>query len=243
MQPYQSAAQEISRQGELPIEIAKKGASIGSAAATAYLGGGAINRVLPFLSKYIPENLVKKGLSKIDPRYGKFIDKALSNGQTIEDVKNFIGEKIQDSPEAKQNAKQNLNIIEQESPELHQFILDQIKKGKTPTQAGASAYHDKKFMNAINKLKNTHKTNWDKLIETVYGSGQTAQPQQTQPQNNIYYDTEEAMNPAGSMPTRPPSAEAQAAMQTGNQRPGLDPAVSQIINQGNKILKRFMSQP
>jgi len=172
MQPYQSATEEINRQGEEPLRGAQKVGALGASAAAGFLGGGAINRVLPFLSQYIPEDLVKKGLTKVDPRYGKFIDKALAGGQTIEEAKNFIGEKIQT------NAKDNRNIIQQYDPELDTYISDYIKKGVPLFEAGKKALGHGRFKNAIDKMIKDHKTSWDSILKNVYGSGQTAQPQQ-----------------------------------------------------------------
>ena len=177
MQPYQEAAEEVKRQGELPLKIAKSIGKGTASAAASYLGGGAINRVLPFLSKYIPENLVKKGLSKIDPRYGKFIDKALSGGKSIENVKDFIGEKIEESSESGQAPKENRNIIQQYSPELHQFMDQQIKQGRSPIEAAAIAQNDKKFSEIIKKLSKDHKSPWSSIVEGVYGGQGQAQSQ------------------------------------------------------------------
>ncbi len=203
MQPYQESSEEIKRQGQAPLTAAKTAGSLGLSAATAYLGGNVVNRVLPFLSKYIPENLVKKGLEKIDPRYGKFIDKALAAGQSMDDIKEFIGQKIEQHEES---AEEKRNIIEQEFPELHNFIDQEIKKGRSSLQAGALAFNDKRFTQAINKLKNQHKLNWSTIIENVYGKDKMALPQQ----KGL---AEEAMQPEGSMPTKPPSAEQQAVNQ------------------------------
>lgn len=178
MQPYQEATEEIRRQGELPLKTAKTLGSVGASAATAYLGGGAINRILPFLSKYIPEDLVKKGLSKIDPRYGKFIDKALSHGKSIEEIKDFIGEKIQGSQETK-TAPEQRSIIEQYSPELFQFLKGEIDKGRAPLEAGALAQLQEPFKKIIKKMSEDHKAPFSSILQSVFGGAQQAQ----QPQN------------------------------------------------------------
>jgi hypothetical protein len=179
MQPYHEATKEIRRQGELPLKAAKTIGNVGATAATAYLGGGVINRVLPFLSQYIPQDLVKKGLSKIDPRYGKFIDKALAGGQSIDEIKDFIGEKIKESPEGK--PKEERNIIQQYSPELHEFIDQEVKKGRKPVEAGAIAQQDKRFSKIIDKLSKDHKTPWSNILESIYGQmGQMRQAKQNE---------------------------------------------------------------
>ena len=131
MQPYQKAGKEIQRQGEFPKEILKTVGSLAATAGTTALGGLAASRVLPFLSQYIPQDLAIKGLSKIDPRFGKFINKALSKGTDFEEIKNFIKGKAEEGEE-KQPAKQNGNIIQQESPELHSFVEQEIKNAGNP---------------------------------------------------------------------------------------------------------------
>lgn len=184
MQPYQEATEEISRQGELPLKIAKNAVSAGGAVASAgggaYLAGGALNRVLPFLSKYIPPDLAMKGLNKIDPRYGSFIKKAMAAGKTFDEVKEFIGSKIEEEGESNKPAKQDRNIIEQYSPNLFQYLKDLIGKGSSPVQAAAKArkFLDKKDQDLISKMEKEHKTDWPSIVQSIFGGQGTAQPQQ-----------------------------------------------------------------
>ena len=186
MQPYQEATEEIVRQGKLPLKIASNAASAASALSTAggaaYLAGGSINRVLPFLSKYVPENLAIKGLSKVDPRYGSFIKKAMGAGKSFEEVKEFIGSKIEES----KPAKEDRNIIEQYSPELFQYLKDLIKQGSTPVEAGSKAikFLDKKQQDVIKKIEKDHKTNWSSIVESVFGANDVQTPiPKNQPSN------------------------------------------------------------
>lgn len=183
MQPYQEATEEIRRQGELPLKAAKTLGSIGASAATAYLGGGVINRVLPFLSKYIPEDLAIKGLNKIDPRYGKFINKALSAGKSFEEVKEFIGEKIQGKQESTEKTPEQRSIIEQYSPELFQFLKGEIDKGRAPLEAGALAQSQGSFKNIIKKMSEDHKAPFSSILESVFGGAQQPKQQMQQPQD------------------------------------------------------------
>lgn len=179
MQPYQKASEEIRRQGEFPANAIKTAGSLAVRAIPTIGGGLALGKVLPFLSKYIPEDLAIKGLSKIDPRFGKFIKMAMSNGKSFDEAKEFIREKAEGSQE---QSKENRNIIEQYSPELHQFILGEIQNGRKPIEAAALAQNDKRFSNVIKKLEKDHKTNWSNIIQSTYGVGETAQPQQMQQQ-------------------------------------------------------------
>ena len=206
MQPYQEASEAIRSGNEFPIHVAKN-------AALAYAGGGlasagakAASKLVPkigsLINKYIPDKLMAAGLSKLDPRFKEFIQGALDQGYTMEDIRANLGEKLdesgQESPdnaenrqESTKNSKDNRNIIEQYSPELHQFIDQEVKKGRKPLEAGAIAQNDKRFKDVITKLSKDHKTPWSSILEAVYGAAQstnasqggqpTQQPQQGQP--------------------------------------------------------------
>jgi hypothetical protein len=178
MQPYQEASEESIRQSKLPGDILKKGVTT----ALGIAGGGAIlNKISPFLNKFIPPDIALKGISKVDRRAGKFIEGALKEGNSKEDVRNFIKDKIQSSEQSKQekqNAQENRNIIEQYSPELNEHIKQFIQKGENPLQAGARARVDKKFANIIKQMEKDHKTDWSSILQTVYGGQEQNQPQQ-----------------------------------------------------------------
>ncbi len=195
--------------------IASTVTGVGVAAKTA---GPLASKIMPFINKYITPDLAVKGISKISPEIGNLLKRGMGQGLDIKDGLDFLSKQMQQNPKEEQKkepAKENRNIIEQESPELHQFILEKIKGGENPIQAGARAFNDKRFTQAINKLKNQYKTNWSNIIETVFGKGEKAL---SQSQNTL---AQEAMQPAGSQPTRPPSAESQAASQQSiQQQPG-----------------------
>ena len=177
MQPYQEAADVLQKQGEMPKRVLQKTGSIASRAAGSALGGIALGRVLPMLSQYIPEDLAIKGLSKIDPRFGKFIDKAKSAGKNFNEIKDFIKEQAGLSDESSQeNPNQQRNVIEQYSPELYQFIKEKIQSGTHPLQAGALARVNNNFNKIIEKMTKDHKTNFSSIVETVFGTAE--QPKQ-----------------------------------------------------------------
>ena len=173
MNPYDRTAQEMKRQAEGPKRALKAGVGIGATlGATSF--APVLGRVAPLLSQYIPQDLAIKGLSKISPQIGKFVKDAMESGYDFDEVKNFMGEKVQES------AKSDKNIIQQESPELHQFLDQEIKKGRNPIEAGALAQNDKRFSKIIEKLMKSHKTPWSSIIQSIFGGGETAQPQQQQ---------------------------------------------------------------
>lgn len=144
--------------------------------AGAGLAKTAISKVMPFINQYIPKELALKGINKVMPSMGKFLQAGIKNGLSLESGLNYL----KDEFSREQSAKESKNIIEQESPELHQFISEEIKKGRKPIEAGAIAQNDKRFKDVINKLSKNHKTNWSSILESIYGSGEMAQPQSQQ---------------------------------------------------------------
>jgi hypothetical protein len=212
MQPYQEASEESNRQSYSPFQSA---AALAVPAVKAGVGAGVAGRVMSVLSKYVPPDLATKLLSKIDPRYGKFASLGQEAGHSFDEVKDFIGEKVQSGDLPNKPAKQKANIIQQESPELHQFLDQHIRGGRNPIEAAAIAQNDKRFTEAIKKLEKKHKTPWSSIIQGVFGSGEQALQQQG-------------------------NAQQQQAPQQGQ---GLDPAVQQILAQGNALLQKFKGQP
>lgn len=146
----------------------KTAAKIGGAVS----GAGLSARILPFLSEYITPDLAIKGISKISPDLGKFLKSGMQKGLNIKEGLNFIKDNLKQPEEKKEHPKQSLNIIEQESPELHRFISDEVTKGRQPIEAGALAQAQVKFKKIINKLIKDHKTTFQAILDTVYGGGQ-----------------------------------------------------------------------
>lgn len=182
MQPYQEASEEIRRQGNRPLELAKNAATLAGAAGTAYFAGSNLGRVLPFLSKYVPEDLAIKGLNKIDPRFGDFINKAQSAGQSFGEIKDFISGKAEEGMQAQSEKKGN--IIEQYSPELHRFLSEKIQSGVSPFTAAGLAmmtHLGTDFKSVIEKIKKDHKVPWIDIVESIYGGQAPQQQGQAQP--------------------------------------------------------------
>src|SRR6266478_2673500 len=71
------------------------------------------SRLLPFLSEHIPLDLAMKGINKLSPKLGKFLKEGQSMGLDVKKGLDFIKEKV--------GPKEKRNIIEQYSPELHNF--------------------------------------------------------------------------------------------------------------------------
>lgn len=194
-----------------------KAIGTGVSLATASAGGHFASKVMPFLSKYIPAGLALKGINKVNPKLGAFLSKGQEMGLDLQEGLDFVKEKFQGQKETKKPAKESRNIIEQESPELHQFLEQEIAKGRPPLHAGAIAQNDKRFSEVIKRLSKKHKIDWSNILESIYGQETKALPQNQVQQSAL---TQEAMNPQGSQPQRPPSAEQQAQTQPQQAQPG-----------------------
>lgn len=181
MEPYQKAAEALRSSKEYPLQLLKNAGLTALGGGAAALGSKALNSLIPavgaMINNYIPEKLSIAGLNKIDPRLGKFIQGAMEEGYGYEELREFIGDKVQKTQKGEQK-----NLIQQESPELHQFIDQEIRSGMTPLQAGAKASVDKKFTEVIKKLVKSHKMPWANILETIYGNAEQALPPSNQSQ-------------------------------------------------------------
>ncbi len=177
MQPYQQASEEIQRQQSAPGRIAK---GIATSALGFAGGNAAFNRIAPFLSKYIPEPLAIKGLSKLDPKMAGFISSSIGQGFSFSNIRDFLGNKGE-----QEAARENKNIIQKYSPGLHQYISDLIKQGSSPIDAAnkAKKFLGKKEQDTITKIEKDYKSDWLSIVESIFGKGDIAQQgMQEQPQ-------------------------------------------------------------
>lgn len=156
---------DIERNQRFDKSIKNAGKSVLSLA-TGGTAVGLTSKVIPFLSEHIPTALAIKGINKISPKLGGFLQHGMSEGLDVKEGLNFIKDKINASQEP---PKQNRNIIEQYSPELHKIISDGIKKGKSPLQAAIEAVSDSKFAKIVQKIAGDHGTSFSAILESVYG--------------------------------------------------------------------------
>jgi len=173
-------AAEIERDKNIRKNIST-GAKTAIGVGTALASSSIAPRVMSFLNEYISPDLAMKGISKISPELGSFLNRGVKAGLNLEDGLEFIKEKMTDKQEP---PKESRNIIQQYSPELHQFIDQEVRKGRKPIEAGAIAQADKRFKDIISKLTKDHQTPWSNILESVYGGGEQALPPQNpqQPQ-------------------------------------------------------------
>lgn len=189
----------------------KKGVSAAASIAATVGGGPIAARVMPFLNQYIPADLAVKGISKVSPKLGSFLQKGQDMGLDIQEGLNFVKDKMGGQQEP---AKQDKNIIQQYSPNLNRYLMDIIKNGDTPVAAAAKArkFLDKKQQDIIKKMESDHRVPWEQIVESIFGNGQTAQPIQSQ---------------------------GQQGQQQSEPGQGLDPSVQAILQQGAAILQNF----
>ncbi len=181
MRPDEQASMAEIERHKSKNQMIKKGLSLAGRAAGAALGAGVSSKVMPFLSEYIPTDLALKGISKVAPKMGDFLKRGMEQGLNLKEGLDYIKSRFE-SPNEQSQAKDQRTIVEQYSPELHQFMEQEIKGGRRPIEAGALAQNDKRFEKIIKKMSEDHKTPWSKILEGVYGAGETSQTQQQQPQ-------------------------------------------------------------
>ncbi len=153
MQPYQEATEQTKKRSELPAKALKLAGQAAATVATGYYGGLAINKALPFLSKYIPESIAVAGLNKLDKRFGKFFKKAQEKGTPFEEAREFIKEKI--TPEEKR-------------------IETLGKFNKKIKQPSMMAQEEERFLNQYGAKPNTPQPQQQMQQQPQQGSGDAA---------------------------------------------------------------------
>jgi len=188
-----------------------------------------IEKISPFLSEYIPTDLAIKGISKVSPEIGSFLQRGQKAGLDIKEGIDFLTGKIEQTKQAQ--PKDDRNVIEKYSPELFQWIKDKVGKGTPVLQAAALARlptTGQNFDKVIKKMEADNKTDWSAIVESVFGTEQ--QPQQTGKSQTIkeVLSGNTGMS-QGIQPTQP----MQGMQQQGQPGPGQQAlmAILQQINQ------------
>jgi hypothetical protein len=182
MRPDEQAEQSrISANNKRDVNI-KRGAKAAATAAIGTAGAGLIGKLTPFLSDLIPVDLAMKGIGKISPKLGEFLQAGSKRGLNVKDGIDFIKQNFsRQEKEENQPAQEDRNIIEQYSPELFNFIKEKIQSGKSsPTGAGIIAYANPAFKAVIDKIEKDHKVGFSQITDSIFGGGQMAQKQQRQ---------------------------------------------------------------
>ena len=186
MQPYQEATQEIIRRKKAPLHLAATAASLAGGSALA-------SKIAPFLSPYIPGNIMRKGLSKINPKLGSFIETAVNHGYGLDEIKSFISNKFDNSHEEaeKENNHEkpmqldSLQEFEFNYPDISQALARTMQNGQSPQAAAAILKQSSPFAQAIKKLEKDKGKNFVDYIVEIFGNMQNQTAQQlTQPQQS-----------------------------------------------------------
>ncbi len=172
MIPYKEASDEIRRQGELPVKAFGKGLGIAAG----------FSQVLPFLNSLIPEEISIKGLSKINPRLGGFVKKALKSGYGLDEIKSFIKEKGESSEE-KQNAPFSIRKV---NPRLAEEIETTMSRGYDPLQTAAVISNSSRFSKDIKDIQKKTNRKIEDLISEEFqqATGGNSSPRQQNPQQS-----------------------------------------------------------
>lgn len=192
LRPDEQASRAEIERHKSKNQMIKKGLSLVGSAAAGAVGAGVSSRIVPFLSEYVPVDLALKGISKVSPKMGDFLKRGMEKGLNLKDGMEYLKSRLQPDEEQAE-AKEERNIIEQYSPELHQFMDQEIKSGRRPIEAGALAQNDKRFDKIIKKLSEDHKTPWSNILESVYGASDMAQAHQQPHQGQ----TQQGQQPGG----------------------------------------------
>lgn len=193
LQPYQIAGEEIQRKNELPIK--------GISHATSFLAGAtlpkAVGRILPFLNKSIPLDLMQKGINKINPKIGKFINGALGEGYDLEEIREFLNDKLQpgnsiDNSGQETDEKRHINPLqnfETNYPDIAGALARTMQNGQSPQAAAAILKQSTPFSKSIKKLESEVGKNFVDYVLELFGpqtqqnpqgGGQMNQPMQPQ---------------------------------------------------------------
>lgn len=172
----------------------KKGVVTAASIAGTSAGVAMASKVMPFLSEYIPAELALKGLDRVAPGIGKFLRRGMEKGLSLKSGLDFVKGELTPKEKETGQPKEERSIIEQYSPELHNFLDQEVKNGANPMVAGLQAKESGQFKNVIRKMEQDHKIPWSAIISSVFGEspgsepgenhdgGQFQQPQQMQQQ-------------------------------------------------------------
>lgn len=181
LRPDEEAAQEEIRRDQKFRQNIQKSVKTAGTLTGVGIAGALSSKIAPFLSQYIPTDLAMKGINKVSPKLGEFLRKGQAMGLDVREGIDFIKNKI--TPKEINKPIENRNIIEQYSPELFQFINNEIQKGKSPLEAGELALNQENFIKIIQKIMADHKAPFSSILKTVFGGSDLAQTNgQTQKQ-------------------------------------------------------------
>lgn len=127
LQPYQRASQEIQRQSSTGLNAVGQVASTAIGGAGLAGGGAILSKIIPFLSKHIPTALAIKGIQRVAPKIGKFLQASMNQGHPIEEVFTFLKDKagIKDQDFAQNDEEAQMEKQAQPQAQPHQTQQNQ----------------------------------------------------------------------------------------------------------------------
>ena len=111
-----------------------------------------------------------------------------------------------------QESPQAANPIDEISPELHQFLSQQIQSGVSALQASSLAYKDARFAKPIQALEKATRQGFPAIVSSIYGQGQPQQGPRPQQMSNV------AQTPQGQQQQSPQQGQGDAALMAALQK-------------------------
>ncbi len=187
------------------------------------------SKIAPFLSQYINPETALKGISKISPKMGEFLQKGISMGLPLEEGLDYIKDRMnspkEEAKKEKSNKKQNLNELGQFSPELQQFVETKIQEGKSPDHAAALAMNQAEHSDLVRGIEKKTKKRFTAFVREIY-EGKAIEPKQSQGKDLSNWT--KGLNP-----------DLKQFERQDQQYQGLDPGVAQIIEQGKALMQQL----
>lgn len=167
MQPYQKAADSQIQQTAKPISYLSKAASM--------------------LSYYIPANIAVKGINKLSPKLGEFVNFAKKKGIGDEDIVSFLREKHEKIQESQKKSEKktifdeligDIDILSLDEQKQNQ--LNFLKTASNQLEQKGKSKGDSAFKNIAKKIKEVLSGNIGMVQGEAMGMQNNPQMQQSQ---------------------------------------------------------------
>ncbi len=220
---------ETAKQGESFI---KKGIGLALPAAAGIAGA---SRIMPFLNSIIPQSIALKGLKKVAPKIGQFIDKTMENGFSADNVLGFLRDQFSSkeekiSPKTEENPQNQPENKNQESaqdfennyPMLAKALMETIQQGKNPQEAAKILKSSTALGSQVRDLEKQKGKKFEDYVIEMLGNAQKSMGQQGQQQ---------AQPEHMQQPAQQPQQQSQPAQQPQPQQAqgGVDPQLLQLV--------------
>lgn len=187
MRADELAAEEEIRRSRGRDKLIKTGVGLAASAGTAALGVGLASKVMPFLSEYIPADLALKGINKVSPQLGKFLDKGQKMGLNVKEGLDFIKQNIMPKENESLKKGESLQDFETNYPKVAQALANTMKNGQSPDAAAAILKNSSILKSDIKKIEKDIGKNFVDYVLDLFGNmqQQQSQMQPEQPQQQM----------------------------------------------------------